>query len=79
MPVEEGARKCGVMAGQHETLHSFLRKIDTGGPMYAHSREPSGTTKTLYRPSKMMCAFVLRFANYASGCDALGFRAAVSR
>ena len=28
---------------------------------------------------KMMCAFVLRFANYASDCDALGFRAAASR
>ena len=61
-----------VMAEQHETLHSFLRKIDTGDPMYAHRREPSGKTKTHYRPSKMMCAFVLRFTNYASGCDALG-------
>ena len=49
------------------------------GPMYAHSREPSGTTKTMHCPSKNDVCIRASLANYASGCDALGFRAAVSR
>ena len=43
------------------------------------AKSVAGQQKPSIIITKNVCAFVPRFANYASGCDALGLRVAVSR